>query len=306
MTLQSIFFWIHASGNVAGAGVLNIAVLVFREGLECVLVLAAITAGMNRDRSVSARPIMAGVTAGMMATLGTWVAAVRIMNDLSQSISALALQASTGLLAVAVLLVVMNWFFHKVYWTGWISIHNERKRELLARAATAQTTKMGLVAGLALLGFTSFYREGFEVVLFLQSDRLRLGNGPVFLGAGLGLVFATGMALLTFVAHRKLPHRRMLVFTGILLGIVLIVMVGEQVQEMQLAGWIPATTILALDHAIPNWMGMWLSIFPTVETLGAQCSAAGLVLGSYFVASRSRTKTARRENSIAGLHVHVS
>ena len=175
----------------------------------------------------------------MAATLATWAAAVHIMNDLSWSISALALQAATGLLAVAVLLLVMNWFFHKVYWTGWISIHNERKRELLARAATSQTSKFGLLAGLAMLGFTSFYREGFEVVLFLQSYRLRLGNGPVFWGAGMGLLFATGVAMLTFVAHRKLPYRRMLVLTGMLLGIVLTVMVGEQAQEMQLAGWYP-------------------------------------------------------------------
>ena len=62
MNMQTIFFWIHlTAGNAAGVGVLNIAVLVFREGLECVLVLATITAGMNRDRSVSTKPIVAGV-----------------------------------------------------------------------------------------------------------------------------------------------------------------------------------------------------------------------------------------------------
>ena len=37
------------------------------------------------------------------------------------------------LLAILVLLVVMNWFFHKLYWTGWISLHNQRKRELMGR-----------------------------------------------------------------------------------------------------------------------------------------------------------------------------
>lgn len=306
MNLQSIFFWIRSgAGGVAGSGILNIAVLVFREGLECVLVLAAITAGLNRDSSKSTKPIVAGAVVGMAATLATWMAAVHIMNDLSRSISALALQAATGLLAVAVILLVMNWFFHKVYWTGWISIHNERKRELLARAVTSQTSKFGLLAGLAMLGFTSFYREGFEVVLFLQSYRLRLGNGPVFWGAGLGFLLASAVAMLTFVAHRKLPYRRMLVLTGMLLGIVLIVMVGEQAQEMQLAGWIPTTTMSTLDHVIPDWMGMWLSIFPTVETLAAQAAAAGLVLGSYYLASRSRTKTVQREESISSVHVHA-
>jgi high-affinity iron transporter len=35
----------------------------------------------------------------------------------------------------------------------------------------------------------------------------------------------------------------MLVFTGVLLAFVLLVMVGEQTQEMQLAGWLPTTEI---------------------------------------------------------------
>ena len=39
-----------------------------------------------------------------------------------------------------------------------------------------------------LLGFTSLYREGFEVVLFLQSYNLRLGGGVVLKGALLGIV----------------------------------------------------------------------------------------------------------------------
>ena len=77
------------------------------------------------------------------------------------------MQAATGLLAVAVLLVVMNWFFHWVYWTGWIG--------------TAQAQAQGPLAGglrprrrcwAALLGFTGVYREGFEIVLFLQNLRL--------------------------------------------------------------------------------------------------------------------------------------
>lgn len=76
----------------------------------------------------------------------------------------------------------------------------------------------------------------------------------------------------------------MLVLTGILLGGVLLVMVGEQAQEMQLAHWLPKTDLPGLAGLIPNWMGLWFSIFPTVETLSAQAAAGLLVVGSYFVA----------------------
>ncbi len=282
-----------AADTSQSSAIFDIGVLVFREGLECVLVLAAISAGAASQQQSTRNPIAIGAAAGFVATLATWVIAVRILMDLSQSVSALALQAATGLLAVGVLLVVMNWFFHKFYWTGWISLHNRRKQELFASAAADHTSKVGLFWGMALLGFTSFYREGFEVVLFLQSYRLRLGNGPVLWGVCIGIVLSGIVAVLTFFAHRRLPYRKMLVLTGILLGLVLVVMVGEQAQEMQLAHWITTTPIPWLSRLIPGWMGLWFSIFPTVQTLLAQALAGILVIGSYAIASRG-TRLDRR------------
>ncbi len=267
--------------------VLDIGVLVFREGLECILVLAAITAGLGGS---SPRPIAAGAGLGFLASLATWFVAVGIIDDISQSVPALDIQVVTGLLAIFVLLLVMNWFFHKVYWTGWISMHNRRKRSLLGSGGAAGVSRTRLWWGLGLLGFTSFYREGFEVVLFLQSYRLKLGGTPVLNGVAIGLFLSGIVAAFTFIAHRKLPYRRMLVITGVMLGIVLLVMVGEQAQEMQLAHWLPTTTIPWLAAAIPAWMGLWFSVFPTVETLIAQAIAAGLVLGSYYMAREKRPK----------------
>jgi high-affinity iron transporter len=200
--------------------------------------------------------------------------------------SALDLQAATGLLAIIVLLVIMNWFFHKIYWGGWIRAHTRRKKALLENAQTAEISQRRLWWGLILLGFTSLYREGFEVVLFLQSYNLRLGGGVVLKGALLGLVLTGMVAVLTFVLQQRLPYRKMLITTGILLGVVLLVMVGEQAQEMQSAHWISTTPIAFLETYIPSWMGLWFAVFPTVETLVAQLIAAVLVIGSYFAAKR--------------------
>lgn len=261
--------------------ILDIGVLVFREGLECILVLAAIVANRSNSGQLYRRPITLGTVAALVATLITWRIAVGIVDSLTESVPALDVQAATGLLAVVVLVIVMNWFFHKVYWTGWIAMHTKKKRELLQDAAKPDTFMARVLWGLGLLGFTSVYREGFEVVLFLQSYRLKLGGTPVLYGVMLGLSFTAIIAVLTFVAHRKLPYRKMLVLTGVLLGVVLLVMVGEQALEMQLAGWIPTTPIKWLEGVIPAWMGLWFSIFPTVETLVAQLLAAVLVLGSY-------------------------
>jgi len=263
---------------------LDIGVLVFREGLECILVLAAITASMTREKRAYRKPVAAGAGMAFVATLITWVVAVRIVNSLSDNIPALDLQAATGLLAVIVLLVIMNWFFHKIYWGGWIRAHNRRRKTLLADASADEISRSRLWWGLILLGFTSLYREGFEVVLFLQSYHLRLGGGVVLKGALLGLVLTGMVAVLTFVLQQRLPYRKMLITTGILLGVVLLVMVGEQAQEMQLAHWIPTTEISSLKNYLPPWMGLWFAVFPTTETLIAQFIAALLVVGSYYAA----------------------
>src|SRR5213592_1897725 len=268
----------------ATVALLDIGVLVFREGLECILVLAAITASMTGKKRIYRRPIAAGAGMAFGATLITWLIAVRIVSSLSDNIPALDLQAATGLLAVIVLLVIMNWFFHKIYWGGWIRAHNRRRKNLLADASVDEISRPQLWWGLVLLGFTSLYREGFEVVLFLQSYHLRLGGGVVLKGALLGLVLTGIVAVLTFILQRRLPYRKMLITTGILLGVVLLVMVGEQAQEMQLAHWISTTPIDSLKPYIPPWMGMWFAIFPTVETLVAQLIAAVLVIGSYYAA----------------------
>ena len=263
---------------------LDIGVLVFREGLECILVLAAITASMTGKKRIYRRPIGAGAGMAFGATLITWLIAVRIVSSLSDNIPALDLQAATGLLAVIVLLVIMNWFFHKIYWGGWIRAHNRRRKNLLADASVDEISRPQLWWGLVLLGFTSLYREGFEVVLFLQSYHLRLGGGVVLKGALLGLVLTGIVAVLTFILQRRLPYRKMLITTGILLGVVLLVMVGEQAQEMQLAHWISTTEISSLKKYMPPWMGLWLAVFPTVETIIAQLIAGVLVVGSYYAA----------------------
>jgi high-affinity iron transporter len=93
------------------------------------------------------------------------------------------------------------------------------------------------------------------------------------------------VAILNFVAHRRLPYRQMLVLS-VMLGVVLLVMVGEEAQEMQLAHWLPTPPIPSLQNIVPDWMGLWFAVFPTVETLLAQAVAAAVVVGSYVWAAR--------------------
>jgi len=269
------------------SAVINSAILVFREGLETILVLAAVTASFRGSNSEYRRPVAIGGGIGLAATVGTWFAAIWLIGSLGGS--GLNVQAATGIPAIIVLLIVMNWFFHRVYWTGWISHQNKRKRGLVASSGDENMRRALL--GFALLGFTSIYREGFEVVLFLQNLRVTFGSSVVLEGVALGFLFAAAVGVLTFMLHQKLPYKRLLIITGGMLLVVLFVMVGEEVQEMQLAHWI-ATTPIGVQ--IPGWAGQWFSIFPNVQTIVAQVIAITIVVGSYFAAQYIRVWRPRR------------
>ena len=268
--------------------VIDSAILVFREGLETILVLAAITASFLGANRVYRRPVAAGSGLALGAGVLTWIGVVWLIGRFHGS--ELSIQAATGIPALIVLLIVMNWFFHKVYWTGWIAHHHRRRRGLLS--TDGETAKRRMLLGLALLGFTSVYRECFEVVVFLQNLRELYGASVVLEGVVIGLLFTAAVGTLTFGLHQRLPYRRLLIITGGLLLFVLLVQVGEEVNEMQLAGWIGTTQLHWL--AIPGWMGTWLSLFDNWETFGAQFLSLAIVVGSYLVAQYLRAWRPRR------------
>jgi high-affinity iron transporter len=105
-----------------------------------------------------------------------------------------------------------------------------------------------------------------------------------------------GVAAITFALQRKLPYKRMLIVTGVLIGFVLVVMVGQTVRTMQGTGWLPITP---LDVTLPYWAGLWVGVYPTVETIGAQIAAMVFVIGSYFLAQEIKVKRPRRRAKAA-------
>jgi high-affinity iron transporter len=258
--------------------VVNSAVIVFREGLEAILILAAVTAAMMGAQSKLRRPVAAGALVAFAATVATWFLAQAVLAQFSAYSDELL--AVTGLLAIVVLLVIMNWFFHKLYWTKWIGKRNDQRRRAMARSGE-RGFLAGQVAGLVLLGFSSVYREGFEVVLFLHTLQLRAGTGAVLEGVAIGLAGTAAVGVVTFALAQKLPYRRMLVTTGVMLAVVLVVMVGGSARTLQDLGWIPTTP---LGISFPDWLARWFEVVPTWETLTAQALAVVLVLGSYLAA----------------------
>ncbi len=259
--------------------VFNSGMIVFREGLEAVLIFAAVSASLVGANASKRRPMAVGAGIAFAASIATWFI-IQALLDIASPLGP-KLEAITGFIAIAVLLVVLNWFVHKVYWSDWIGRHHRQRNRILSRTGIAATI------GLLLLGFTSVFREGFEVVLFLQNLELQSGSGVVLEGVAIGLAATAVVGVLTFWLHRKLPYKKMLVLTGVMVAMVLVVMIGGTALSFADLGWIPKHPT---PFSVPEWMGSWFEIYPYWETIGAQVLAAGLVVGSYYAAKHVKVR----------------
>jgi high-affinity iron transporter len=102
----------------------------------------------------------------------------------------------------------------------------------------------------------------------------------VLAGVALGLAATILVGIITFRLQARLPYKKMLIATGILIGGVLLMMVGNTTHVLQVVGWLPIHVISGVT--VPTWMGTWLGLYPTWEGIGLQIAAAVFVIGSYY------------------------
>jgi len=268
--------------SAPGAVVGNAAVIVFREGLEAVLILASLIASLRTVETKKFRkPIFIGAGLAFVASIITWIIANGIITALSKYGEKL--EAIVGIIAVGVLLVITNWFFHKTYWTGWMANFHQQKNKIIGGAVS-----VGPFIALILLGFTSIYREGFETVLFLQSLVLEAGLSIVVQGVGIGLFFTGIVGVIAFSLQTKLPYKKMLIVTGVFIGVVLVSMVGKTVFALQASGWLTIHPLPGIYF--PYWMGQWFGLYATWEGIFLQIASAAFVIGSYLLAEHQNAR----------------
>src|SRR3954467_5919452 len=117
--------------------VFNSAIIVFREGLEAILIFAAVTASMVGANARHRRPVTGGAIAAFGAAVVPWFV-VQALRDAASGLGP-RLEAITGFIAIVVLLIVLNWFVHKVYWSEWIGRHHRQRKRVLARVGMSAT-----------------------------------------------------------------------------------------------------------------------------------------------------------------------
>ncbi|MCU1717994.1 cytochrome c/FTR1 family iron permease [Pseudomonas sp. 5P_3.1_Bac2] len=250
--------------------------ILLREGLEAILVLAAILAFLrNTGQEKATRSVHVGWGLAILAGVATWALAAYLI-DVSGAQREL-LEGVTALFASVMVL-----------WLG-VWMHDRRHA-----AAWQDYIKSSLVSGggrfgFAALAFFSVYRELFEVILFYETLWLQAGpqgHGMVLAGAATALVLLLGLAWVILRGSRKLPLATFFGLNAVLLCVLSVVFAGHGIAALQEAGVLGTRPVAFFEFD-------WLGIHPDAYTLGAQALA---LLGIVLLYGRSWLGERRRRN----------
>jgi high-affinity iron transporter len=246
-----------ASDSLSARTIFASALLILvREGLEALLVVAAIIAFLVKAGRRDALPYVHAGWAGAIALgLLTWIAAAELV-EVSGAARELT-EGLTALVASAMLVYVGYWLHTRASaraWSGFI-------REQVGAALAGRT-----LWAMAAVAFLAVYREMFETALFFQALWVQAGYGgrSAFFG---GIV--AGVALLAVIAWAifrygvRLPLGPFFTVTSLLLCTLAVVLAGKGIAALQEAGAIGADPVAFIR--VPA-----LGIFPTLQGVGAQ------------------------------------
>ncbi len=248
--------------------------ILFREGLEAVLVVAALLGYLEASRNTQYRgAVLKGVGGAVVATALTFVVATLFIQlaPLQREL----IEAGTALLAVGVLFYVSFWLITRLEHRRWMEF-------VKAKVWTAATT--GSTAALVGVGFTAVYREGFETVLFYQAliSFARGLQGWVLLGALVGLATLGVIGWIVFKAGRKIPVKAFLTAAVAMIMFLSVAFIGNAIRGFQEAALIPVTFIASLPR-LPIFLAQLTGWYPTAQTiLGQAALTAVYVAGAIW------------------------
>ena len=263
--------------------------IIVREGLEAILVIAAIIAYLVKSGSRgSLKHVYAGALAGIAASFAAaaalyFIKQAAVAGGMAQEL----IEGITALIAVCVLFYVSNWMISKseaAAWTGYI----DRKVQAGVEKRSAFT--------LAFTAFLAVFREGAEVVLFYQ---------PMLFGDDASHVsmviwgFLVGCVLLVFVylaitkLSVKLPIKVFFTATSILMAVMCVAFLGSGIKELSEGG---AFEVVRRVEGIPeNDVVQVLGIYPYLETLLPQLILAVILIITFLCAHYRGKLTAQRQ-----------
>lgn len=255
---------LSTSGMSKGAAFFGAFIILLREGVEAILVLAAIMAALIKTgRREAMKYIHIGWISAVVLGIVTWWVADNLIQ-----ISGASRELTEGFAALfaAAILVYVGFWLHN-------ASHSKRWQQFVGHKVD-NAMEGGTLWVLATVAFLAVYREMFETVLFYQAMWVQIETGseqPFFLGIVAALALLVVISVLVYKAGVRLPIRQFFQVNAILLFLLAVVFTGQGISALQEAGIVGASL---LDFPRIEALG----VYPTAQSLGLQ--AVVLMLGA--------------------------
>ncbi|MFQ5813974.1 MAG: FTR1 family protein, partial [Anaerolineae bacterium] len=266
--------------------------IIFREGLEAILLLAAILGYLEASRNRAfKRPVYWGTGLALLATLCTWWLATYVVQiaPLGREL----LEAVTGILAVAVLFYVSFWLLSRLEHRRWMEFIRARVWEAMSTGSTVALTG---------IGFTAIYREGFETVLFYKALLFLTRGIDIWvlwgLLAGFLVLVLLGVAIFRF--GLRLPIKVTLGVSVTIMMALSVAFLGNAIRELQEAGVLQVTSLLGTVPRLPRLLADFTGVHPTLETLGAQTLLIFVYIAGAFYTFSVLPRRYRTQEEVQG------
>ena len=254
--------------------------VLIREGLEALLVVAAIVAYLVKsDNKRFVKWIYLGVLVGL---LGAGLVAVIFVFAFGGSGPIQEIMEGTcALIAMGMLLWTSNWMLNKSSVEAWNRYIRKKTEAAVAddeAAASADNVTLKTVVSLAMLSFLAVFREGAETVIFYESIyTMSRDTRGMWIGGLTAAVVLVGIFLLFRFTSVKIPIGPFFLVTSILMSVLVVVFAGGGVHSLIEGDLLPAFYL----NGVPT--NDWLGLYPYVECLVAQAIAAVAVIALFVV-----------------------
>ncbi len=263
--------------------------IIVREGLEAILVIAAIIAYLTKSgNGKSLKNVYIGAAAGVIASfiaaaVLAWAKQAFVGAGLAQEV----IEGITALIAVCVLFYVSNWMISKAEAASW-SRYIDGKLQ--------SSVEQGSAFALAFTAFLSVFREGAEVVLFYQPMLAEGNPGMVWAGFGVGCVLLIFVYLAITKLSIKLPIKVFFTATSVLMAVMCVSFLGSGIKELAEGNVFDLT--LRVPGIPENDVIQIFGIYPWLETLLPQLILAIILLVTFLIAHyRGRMDALKAEYS---------
>ncbi len=262
--------------------------ILFREGLEALLVIIALVAAVRQaGQGTRARDIYAGALIALACSVVLAWAVRHVLGDNTSD----TLEGVFQLFAVVTLFYVSSWITSKSQAKQWKSFIGAQVEA--ARRSKGPSLALGLTAFLAVM------REGAETIVFFQALMAGATEAAERQAIFVGVIAGTLALALAFIGLRKvtfmIPIGPVFTATSVLLYALAVIFAGQGIASFQESGVIGATFVSHVP-TVPM-----LGLYPTIQTLIAQGILLILALAALVLPLTKRIGSAARAEPPYGI-----